>query len=237
MMQRTFSYGTAENERDRDKLLRGIFRLRYQVYVNEWRFEAAADHPGGLESDLYDAHSVHYFARDKNEGKIVATVRVILNSELGFPIEKHFDIDEQIHPVDKDRIGEVSRLAVSKEYRKRAIDRAIFGTGDYDPRHIPRYIDEGRNFRRHCEHELVRGLYLSIYRDSKQRQLTHWYAVMSRGLFIILKRWGISFRQVGPAKNYHGVRAPYLVSIESIEHSLATVNPRLLEEASRPGVH
>ena len=236
-MHRTFRYGLIDNNGNQQDVLRDIYSLRYQVYVNEWGFESADEHPSGLEHDKYDEHSVHYYARCKSENKVIGTARIILNSELGFPISKHFDIDNQYKGVDSDRIGEISRLAISKEYRRRAIDRAIFGTGKFDPGHIPRYMDEGRDTHRHCEHELIRGLYLSIYSDSKHRELTHWYAVMSKGLYVILKRWGISFEQIGPAKDYHGIRAPYLVSIESVEQMLAKTNPELLEEAKRINLH
>ena len=93
------------------------------------------------------------------------------------------------------------------------------------------FMGNGRDFRRHFEQELVRGLYISLYRDSKFRGLTHWFAVMARGLYLILKRWGISFEQIGPARDYHGIRAPYLISIESIERSLVHYDPALYREA------
>lgn len=229
-MDPAFSYGLVNHQPD---LLHDIYALRYQVYVNEWGFEKADEHPGEIEFDEYDEYSVHYFARSNDENRIIGTARVILNSERGFPICRHFAVNTQHEVVENSRIGEISRLAVSKEYRRRAIDQAIFGSGAYDASHIPRYIDVGRDPRRQCEHELVRGLYLAIYLDSKRRGLTHWYAVMARGLYVILKRWGIAFTQVGPAKDYHGLRAPYLVSIESIEHTLAKINPELLEYAAR----
>lgn len=232
-----FIYKTVEGRNSDDPVLPLIYRLRYQVYVNEWAFETADDHPGGLEYDQYDKPSVHFYASCKSEDKIVGTARVILNSELGFPILKHFDIEKQHEGVENSRAGEISRLAVSKEYRRRAIDRAIFGIGNFDPGHIPRYMDDGRDAHRHCEHELIRGLYLSIYSDSKRMGLTHWYAVMAKGLYIILKRWGILFKQVGPAKDYHGIRAPYLVSIDSVERVLEQTNPELLLEAREAVFH
>jgi N-acyl amino acid synthase of PEP-CTERM/exosortase system len=236
-MHRTFSYGLVDNSCNQKDVLRDIFSLRYQVYVNEWEFESADDHPSGLEYDEYDEYSVHHFARCKAESRVIGTARIILNSDIGLPISKHFEFDKHPENVEMDLVGEISRLAVSKEYRRRAIDRAIFGTGEYAPDRIPRYMDEGRDAYRHCEHELIRGLYMSIYSDSKRRGLTHWYAVMARGLYIILKRWGISFEQVGPAKDYHGHRAPYLVSIESVERALEKNNPELLEEARKTIVH
>jgi hypothetical protein len=53
---------------------------------------------------------------------------------------------------------------------------------------------------------------------------------MAKGLYVMLRRWGISFVQIGPARDYHGIRAPYLVSIESIERALEKTNPALYYE-------
>ncbi len=232
-MPHSFNYGCVEQQTNPSELLEDTYSLRYQVYIREWEFEKIDDHPVGLEYDDYDAYSVHFYARCKTESKVVGTVRTILHSELGFPIEKNFRLNEQLHGVDRSGIGEISRLAVSKEYRRRAIDQVLFESGPFVPNQLPRYMDDGRDIRRHCEHELVRGLYLQLYRDSKQRGLTHWYAVMAKGLHIILKRWGIPFHQIGAAKDYHGLRAPYLVSIESVEHALEANNPELLEQARK----
>jgi N-acyl amino acid synthase of PEP-CTERM/exosortase system len=98
-------------------------------------------------------------------------------------------------------------------------------------------LENGRDFRRKCEHQLVRGLYVSLYRESKLRGLTHWFTVMAKGLYVILKRWGISFVQIGPARDYHGIRAPYLISIESIERSLQRNDPALFFEAQNGLLH
>ncbi len=232
-MPYSFSYGCAEKQANSAEVLRDVYSLRYQVYINEWEFEAPDDHPVGLEYDDYDSPSVHFYARCKAESKVIGTVRTILQSDLGFPIERNFQLTGQPDSIDRNTIGEISRLAVSKEFRRRAIDQAIFEAGPFVPNQLPRYMDDGRDVRRHCEHELVRGLYLLIYRDSKQRGLTHWYAVMARGLYAILKRWGIVFEQIGEERDYHGLRAPFLASIEHVERVLAKRNPELLEDARR----
>lgn len=222
-----FTYGTIEKHRDYDNILSQIFALRYQVYVNEWGFESAGDHPEGLEYDEFDDHSIHIYARSEESNEVIGSIRMILDSPFGFPIERHFDIKELPAGINRNAIGEISRLAVSKEYRRRAIDLKIFGAERFAPNQVPRFMKNGHDFRRHCEHELVRGLYLALYRDSKSRGLTNWYAVMAKGLYVILKRWGISFVQIGPARDYHGTRAPYLVSIKSIERSLEKFDPVL----------
>jgi N-acyl amino acid synthase of PEP-CTERM/exosortase system len=232
-----FNYGTIEKYRDPGDILLGIYRLRFQVYVKEWGFEAIKDHPDGLEHDDFDDYSVHTYACCDQRKQVIGTVRMILNSPLGFPIERYFDIPDLPNNVDRNTIGEISRLAISKEYRRRIIDNAIFGDNQTTAKRIPRFIDNGRDFRRHCEHELVRGLYIALYRDSKLRGLTHWYAVMAQGLYIILKRWGIIFKQIGPARDYHGLRAPYLISVESMESSLSRINPVLYCDAQSGLMH
>lgn len=232
-----FTYGTIEKYRDHENILNDIFCLRYQVYVNEWGFESPHDHPAGLEYDEYDEHSVHVYARSDAQDQVIGTVRMVLNSSLGFPLERHFDITDLPADIDRNAIAEISRLAISKEYRRRAIDRKIFGLERTAPNQIPRFVENGDDFRRHCEHQLVRGLYLNIYRDSKLRGLTHLYAAMAKGLHIILKRWGIYFVQIGPEKDYHGIRAPYLVSLESIARSWEKMDPVLYCEAHSGLMH
>lgn len=236
-MNYEFTYGTIEKYRDYEDILCSLYRLRFQVYVTEWGFEAPEDYPDGLEHDEFDDHSVHIYACCGQEKQVVGTVRMILNSSLGFPIERHFEIPDFAVDVDHNSTAEISRLAVSKEYRRRIIDNAIFGKNQAAAKRIPRFTDIDRDFRRHCEHELVRGLYISLYRDSKLRGLTHWYAVMAQGLYVILKRWGIIFKKIGPERDYHGLRAPYMVSIESVERSLSKINPVLCCDARSGLMH
>ena len=218
-----FKYGAIESAHASTVQLHDIYKLRYQVYINEWRFERPEDHPSGKETDEYDKHSVHFYASTEDEDQLTGTVRIILASELGFPIEKHFDVVDKLAGLSIGQIGEISRLAVSKEYRRRIVDRIIFGRQGIQSQKDGLYREVASNKRRKCEHEIVRGLYLSIYQESKARGLTHWYAVMARGLYIVLSRWGITFQQIGPEKDYHGVRAPYLVSIKDIEKTLLSI--------------
>lgn len=217
-------------------ILQAIYRLRYQVYVEEWGFEKPEDHPGGLETDAYDRHAIHIYAWCGQPVNVIGTARLILNSGLGFPIEQHFDL--QNFPLDdgRNKIAEISRLSISKQYRRREIDRMIFSRGEADPRELVKQQNEldslpGQEERRKCEHELIRDIYLLIYRESLKLGLTHWYAVMARGLQVMLGRWGIPFEQIGPARQYHGIRAPFVLSISTLEKCLMKKNPGLLELA------
>lgn len=232
-----FTYNVVDGRDGFTSSLSAIFQLRYQVYVKEWGFERPEDHPGGLERDEYDQQSIHFYACPKHSDEVIGTARIILGSERPLPIEQHFDINEFPADVRREQVAEISRLAVSKEFRCRAFDRAIFRTFQIAANHMLPTMENVRDVRRRFEQELVRGLYLSLYRDSKGRGLTHWFAVMADGLYIMLKRWGINFEQIGPARNYHGIRAPYLISIESIERSLEKNCPSLFHEAQSDLLH
>ena len=234
MQLSNFVFRVVDNQPKDAHVLEAIFRLRYQVYVNEWGFESPADHPGGLEKDSYDEHSRHFYASTGSDDNIIGTARIILGSELAFPIEQHFNIRDLPLNTSRTEVGEISRLAISKDFRRRAIDQVIFNR---DEVHLNQQEQSQSNLqqleheRRKCEHELILGIYLSIYSESLKLGLTHWYAVMARGLHVILGRWGIKFEQIGPAREYHGSRAPYLLSIRALESYLEKKNPELLKRA------
>ena len=233
-----FSFKVVDKPTQQASILEAIYRLRYQVYVNEWGFERPEDHPSGLEKDEYDDNSRYFYAFSGSEHNIIGTARLILGSELKFPIEHHFAINQPPQDVPRTKVAEISRLAISKDYRRRAIDRVIFSRdgsllGEFDEQQSSQKTVEHE--RRKCEHELIRGIYLLIYRESLRLGLTHWYAVMARGLHVILCRWGIEFRQVGPERDYHGVRAPYLLSIDDLTRAMAARNPELLKLATEGG--
>lgn len=89
-----------------------VFRIRYRVYCSEKRWLDEADYPDGREKDVFDAHSVHFLARTE-EGRAVGTVRLIMPSQQGFPIERNFDLQD----IPPHSATEASRLAVLAEQR------------------------------------------------------------------------------------------------------------------------
>lgn len=234
MQSSNFKFRVAEDHSQSAHILEAVYRLRYQVYVKEWGFESPEDHPGGLERDDYDERSRHFYAYTGAEDNVIGTARIILGSEEVFPIEQHFNICDFPPGTARHQVAEISRLAISKEFRRREIDQVIFGSGEIQPSVLEQYqvpLKSLEHERRKCEHELIRGIYLLTYNESIKLGLTHWFAVMAKGLQIILKRWGIPFEQIGPAKEYHGVRAPFLLSIRSLEGYLQKNNPELLKLA------
>ncbi len=225
-----------------DNGLKEIYRLRYKVYVEEWGFERPENHPDGIEIDEFDKNSVHFATKNENEN-IIGTVRLILNSPIGFPIEKRCKLNINKDELPRNYLAEISRLAISKQYRRRAEDKCIYGPAEerrevidisntvqqYQRRAEDKYRS-GELYERRRGPDLVLNLYKAIYHESKKRQITHWYAVMTKGLYILLKRFGIDFEPIGQPVDYHGIRTPYLGDIKKIEHEVSIKNPKLYEE-------
>lgn len=227
-----------------DSGLKEIYRLRYKVYVEECGFERPENHPAGIEIDKFDKNSVHFATKNENEN-IIGTVRLILNSPIGFPIEKRCKLNINKDELPRNHLAEISRLAISKQYRRRGEDKFIYGpeeerreiidTGDtkqYQRRAEDKYRS-GELYERRRGPDLVLSLYKAIYHESKRRNITHWYAVMTKGLYILLKRFGIDFEPIGQPVDYHGIRTPYLGDIKKIEHEVSIKNPELYEEFTR----
>jgi N-acyl amino acid synthase of PEP-CTERM/exosortase system len=211
-----------------DPLLNEVYKLRYKVYCDEWRFEKPEEHPGGIEKDEFDDHSVHFVAKRKSDNQMIGTIRLIKYSEKGFLIEKHCQIDTDLSSFDRKLFGELSRLAVSKEYRRRTTDAAYEGKVVDDAA-----IDNMYGGQRRMENDIVLGLYKCIYRECRESGQQYLLAVMAKGLFLLLKRVGILFEPIGPAQNYHGLRTPYMGRVDAMVEQLSKINPPLYKEFLR----
>ena len=183
---------------DSEDLKNTIYKLRYNVYAKEFGFENIEDHPNGYEKDEYDENSIH-FAALNGDNRVIGTVRLVLNSEKGFPIEhaaKTKFIGDKPSP---DKIAEISRLAVSKNFQRYNSNCSI------------------KN-KLLTKNTVIFGLYKLMYHESKRKGITHWYIIIEKKLFRQLKRYGFIFYQIGEPVQYHGTRIPYLGIILDIEN-------------------
>jgi N-acyl amino acid synthase of PEP-CTERM/exosortase system len=197
--------------------LEQVFRLRFQVYCIEREFEDPDDYPDGIERDEYDDHAWHYLCLD-GEGRAVGTARLIRPPDpLSFPIELHCRIDDPLDRAIRHRTGEISRLAVSKGYRRRAGD-TIYGLTDESRE------EEAREDRRRMP-ILFMGLLRELYQTSLREGITHWYAAMERKLAILTRRYCFDFQPVGPEIDYHGRRIPHAACIASMAERVRTKRP------------
>ena len=222
-----FRFGLVED----DAVRKDTFRMRYEVYVQEFGFEKREDHPDGFETDDYEKESIHFACLNENDS-VIGTIRLVLNSEKGFPIEhavKTTFIGKKPHP---SKIAEISRLTVSKDLRRRKED-GMYGVESYikekeggvlpDDGTIPEEMKGRKN------PIIVLGLYQVMYHESKRRGLTHWYMITEKKVFYALKKYGFLFHQIGDPVQYHGERIPYLGNIDEIEKDLYRSNPDMVK--------
>ena len=222
-----FRFGLVEDK----EVLEDTFRVRHEVYVDEFGFEKKEDHPNGLETDEYEKDSVHFACINENDS-VVGTIRLVMGSDKKFPIEHAVETTFVGEKPDPSKIGEISRLAVSKDLRRRKED-GMYGVESYltkkeggvlpDDGHIPEEMQGRKN------PIIVLGLYQVMYQESRRRGISHWYMITEKKLFYTLKKYGFLFHQIGESVEYHGERVPYLGIIEEIEKTLIKNNPDMLK--------
>ena len=229
-MATDFRFFRVDNNKD---LLTATYRLRYEIFCNETHFLNSGDYPDGIETDIYDNHSLHFAALNP-KGDVVATVRLVLKSDIAFPLEKHCPrlfIDKNSLP--RPYLAEISRLAVNKKYRGRAKD-GLLGAMPYLPKKKGEILDaKGNPIPEDIQLKLLRsmivlGLYRTMYQESKRRGITHWYAAMEKRLWYALKRFSFHFKPIGPEVNYYGPVTPYIGELPEVEKKLFKDKPLLM---------
>lgn len=110
---KNFVFYTSEDKKELEEL----YKIRYQVYCEEYRYIDKSKTKNGLEFDEWDPRSLHFIIRDLDK-EICATVRLILNSEQKFPIFKHFKLDVNINHYNLNKVAEISRFIVTSKYRR-----------------------------------------------------------------------------------------------------------------------
>ncbi len=217
---------------DDKELLEETFRLRFQVYAEEFGFEKIEDHPGGLETDEYEKESIHCACLN-DQNAVVGTIRLVLDSDKGFPIEHAVpDLSFVGEMPEKKNIAEISRLTVSKDVRRRKED-GRYGVESYLTKDKGGVLpDDGtipEEFQGRKNPIIVLGLYQIMYQESKRLGISHWYMITEKKLHNALNKYGFHFHQIGTPVWYHGERIPFLGVIEDIERKLMQTNPDMVK--------
>ena len=190
---------------DSDDRLDEAYRLRYQVYCVENPFENADEHLDGREVDEYDDRSVHSLLIHRSTGAVAGTVRLIL-PEVGkrLPITHtcRHPILSNLRLMPPEGTAEISRFAVSKQFRRRATDKL-----GVDQALVERRAGLDGKDRRVIAH-ITLGLMKAIVQMSWKHGITHWTAVMEPALLRLIARLGLKFNPLGPVVEYHGLRQP-----------------------------
>lgn len=182
----------------KEEELEEVFKLRYKVYCLERNYLDSNDCPNGAEKDIYDNYSVHFLAFDTDKNKIVGTSRLILNSPLGFPIEKEWDLSEAIKSTKdiRNKIVEISRFIIALENR-----------GD---------------------HFITLSLGGEMYRYCKRNGIEIVYAIMDLPILKMLIGFGFPFKILSESKFYMGAQTtPSVMLVNEMEEILKKQYPNV----------
>jgi len=193
------------------------YKLRYQVYVEEFGFESADEHPDGLEMDQWDEHSVHILVTETATGAPAGTARIIRHSPIGLPVEHipcQLNYPEGVAPLPEESI-EISRFVVAKPYR-RGFGRKAYGTAlhnnDKEAMKAP---------------EMMLGIIAKIFWTLRAMKSNWVYLVTEDKVIRACHSYGFgsAFFQLGPEVDYHGPRTPYVARLTELLAKAKEFNP------------
>ncbi|RFC33426.1 MAG: N-acyl amino acid synthase, PEP-CTERM/exosortase system-associated [Candidatus Nitrotoga sp. SPKER] len=170
-----------------------------------------------LECDAYDAHSVHVLCRSLETGAAVGCSRLILPNNKGLSITSRYPMSHQI-TVSSSQIGEIGRLAISKELRR---NRGELSSAGLHQRPSQRPHPASATEKQDGPY-VAMGLYNEIFKLANKHGITHCYAAMEPSLARLLTRIGFPFQIAGPLN--HAVqppRQPYFLEAHVVKSVLA----------------
>ncbi|HTV45038.1 MAG TPA: PEP-CTERM/exosortase system-associated acyltransferase [Stellaceae bacterium] len=192
------------------------YRLRYQVYCVEHRFEDPRWHRDRREADEDDDRSAHALLLHRPSGAAAGTVRLIMPALGERP--RPLPIEQALDPVARARLGalapqqiaEVSRFAVSKSFRRRHRDGRY---GEADDVHRD---DAAATVDRRVMPFITLGLLRAVLGICLEHRVSHLAAMMEPALLRLLLRLGLVFEPLGGLVEHHGLRQPCLARLDDL---------------------
>lgn len=193
-----------------------VYRIRHQVYCEELRWEPLR--LDRRESDEYDRHSLHLLIRSNRTGEFIGCVRLIrpdtFEDSLPFEMTCTETLNRSIcdpSQLPRDRIAEVSRLAIVAPFRRRkgearhsvSLQDTDFGTPD-QPRFLYAPI----------------GLYLGALELARIQGIETLFILTEPRLASHFARLGARLIPVGPPVEHRGTRIPSMMEPEKILNNL-----------------
>ena len=200
---------------DTRELIDKALALRYQVYCLERQFEDPGRQPAGQETDQFDRHSVHSLVFHRPQEEPIGTARLILPQARphSLPIQSLLK-KTGLNACDyfpNHAVAEVSRFAISKEFRRRKVDSGSFSDAE---------VKRERHGNLPCL-----GLIQMLLRQSVELGIEYWAAVMEPQLLRMLALMGIRFQPIGPLVSYHGLRQPSFCHLPVMVRNMALTKP------------
>ncbi len=192
-----------------------VFRVRHEVYCEDLKFEAeSAD---GREVDHCDAHSAHCLLRRVDEPfeSVGCTRLVLTNPELRdelLPFESTCGglLDRSIvdpSRLPRERIAEISRLAVRAQYRRRKGE-------EHSP--VPINSAETSVGSRPLVQNIPASLFLGAVALAERHQIETLFVLTDPRLAAHFAKLGVEVIQIGTPISHRGIRVPSMMRTEEI---------------------
>jgi N-acyl amino acid synthase of PEP-CTERM/exosortase system len=192
-----------------------VFRIRHNVYCEELGLEPVRR--DWRETDEYDSHSLHCLLRNVKTGEFAACARLIRAGPFDLlPIEKYATaaldttiVDPQTLP--RESIGEISRFAVMRKYRRRrSDDESLIGLTDesLSDGHAPRFPF------------IAVGLALALIELALRHGVHTLFALAEPRLPDHFAKLGVKVLVVGTPVEGRGLRVPSMIDCQAIVEGL-----------------
>jgi len=210
------------------------YHLRHEVYSRELGFEPIrADQ---LERDEHDAHSLHCLVRAVATHMFVGCARIVLvdpaDPTAPLPFEKtaRLALDPTIldpAKMDRTKIGEISRLAVISQYRRRKGEIGTpFSVND----------DFGENSKIRLPY-MTLGLYLAMIALARWKGIDTLFMLTEPVLATSIAHLGVEVHLIGAPIEHRGTRIPAALFVGEIVANMdARIRPffdTIAEEVER----
>ncbi len=206
---------------DSQSLIEKCQVLRYQVFCDEQHIFDSSQYQAEKETDEFDQRSLHALLIHKKTKISVATVRLIVYTKTTNEATEKMLPTERFHILrrkSRDQRwlvsslvkGEISRLAVSKNFRRRIEEQNnIHGISSNLT-----FVEKQRE-KRHCS-QITLGLFRALLNMATETGVTHMFALMEPKLINLLSRSGIKFTPVGTMVDCYGLRQPCMATVEEL---------------------
>lgn len=216
--QRHFRIEAAASDTVRNE----IFRVRHEVYCEELGYEP--QRPDRLEIDAFDAHSLHCLLRTQGDAAApVGCVRLVLTDPNDrsalLPFERTCAdaLDRSLcdpSRLPRERIAEVSRLAVRSQFRRRRGESAStlpLSEDDFGTKTQPRFP------------YIPIGLYLGAIALAQRQGVEKIFVLTEPRLASHFAKLGVEITQIGSPVEHRGIRIPSMMDVQAITRDLRMI--------------
>ena len=203
----------------RDSEKAEAFRIRHSVYCLDLGWESPrADE---METDAYDAQSLHCLIRSRASGEFIACARLVLpapdDPQAPLPFEQTCSdvLDRSLvdpAKLRRDKIAEISRLAIVRQHRRRRgeehtpfnMQESDFGGTEKNPR-FP---------------WMLVGLYMGLLAIAEKHGLERLFMLTEPRMARHVNKIGIANEQIGTVIEHRGSRAPAMIDVRHLSAHL-----------------